>query len=814
MSRRNSQTWFWENVNGFPLLVFVLISALLLGIGNNLQRREREKRDLRLELTADQLARRIEDGVRARLNLIHMLREHWLYDLQHEPEHFFEMCEAYQRKFAGFQAINWITVDGVIEHVTPIKTNRQALGFDVNSHKDAGPIFRMAKQTGTFQMTPPLQLVQGGVGFATYFPVFKDEELKGFINGVFRIKPLISACLRNEAYPELLFSISEGEIPLFSSQAGIPDSVWVVEESLVIGNRTWTLYLAHEAPAEAALLTRPAGILFLLGWLLALGLALMLRLVLVRHAQKHEQERAMSILMENLPGMVYRIRKDPKWTMEFVSHGALELTGFSAEELMDSGSVSYIQRVHPDFRDQLRHAIRQALEDHTAYEVVYQVMTRDAGYRWVWERGRGVPSRRGESLALEGFVCDVSQRIRAEQEVIRHRNQLEELVAERTTELEESNHELLHEIHQRKQAESQLQVLLRDLEAANRDLAEFAYVTSHDLKAPLRGIASLAKWLREDYEQVLGRDGKEYLDDMEARVHRLFSLIEGILAYSQAGSSRQEKEVLSVKSVVEDVIADLEVENGCDISLKGSFPSILYDRTQLYQIFQNLIANAVKHVDGSRGKVDVFCRNVGNDWEFGVKDNGVGIPSQDFERIFHIFQTLEQGDRNEGSTGIGLALVKKIVERNGGRIRVASEMGQGSEFHFTVPKQLVGGITASPRVLIMDRNASFGLAAMRTLQREGYDAGFSTTFDHSWEILSISDRNLDFLVVEAYYLAHNTQEVDRLWEAYPDLKVAVCHTKPEENLGPFPRVLGELHKPLEVNEFKELFDLDQERLKV
>jgi two-component system sensor kinase FixL len=225
-----------------------------------------------------------------------------------------------------------------------------------------------------------------------------------------------------------------------------------------------------------------------------------------------------------------------------------------------------------------------------------------------------------------------------------------------------------------------------ELEAANKELQSFAYVVSHDLKAPLRGISQLANWLVTDYAAAFDEQGKEMVSLLLGRVKRLDNLIEGILQYSRIGRVFGENVSIDLNTLVQEVIDTLAPPAHVHILVADSLPTIIGDRTRIQQVFQNLIENAVKFLDKPEGRVTIGCRDEGTYWTFSVADNGPGIDPKYHEKIFQIFQTLASRDERE-STGIGLAIVKKIVEElYQGKIWVESTQGEGSTFLFTWPK--------------------------------------------------------------------------------------------------------------------------------
>ena len=228
----------------------------------------------------------------------------------------------------------------------------------------------------------------------------------------------------------------------------------------------------------------------------------------------------------------------------------------------------------------------------------------------------------------------------------------------------------------------QLALLASALERTNRELDQFAYVASHDLKAPLRGIANLSQWVEEDLGAIVPDATREHLHLMRGRVHRMEALIDGILEYSRAGRVRGEPEAVDTARLTRESVEFLAVPADVRIEIAPDLPTLVTERLPLQQVLLNLIGNAVKHNRGTQAAVRVDGAPADGRYEFRVTDNGPGIAAAFHERIWGVFQTLEARDKVEG-TGIGLALVKKIVESRGGRVWVDSAEGQGATFGFT-----------------------------------------------------------------------------------------------------------------------------------
>ena len=251
---------------------------------------------------------------------------------------------------------------------------------------------------------------------------------------------------------------------------------------------------------------------------------------------------------------------------------------------------------------------------------------------------------------------------------------------------------MVRDITERKLAEAKNRSLMDEISSANEELTSFAYVVSHDLKAPLRGIGSLADWLSTDYADKFNDEGKEHMRLLIQRVHRMGALIDGILQYSRVGRVKGTAAAVDLNRLLAGVIDLLAPPPGMTVIVASGLPTIVAEPTRIEQVFQNLISNAVKYMDKPEGTVHIGCADAGSEWRFNVTDNGPGIESRHYDKIFQLFQTLAPRDRVEG-TGVGLAIVKKIVEMYRGRIWVESAPGAGTTFWFTLPKAM--NVTAS-----------------------------------------------------------------------------------------------------------------------
>jgi light-regulated signal transduction histidine kinase (bacteriophytochrome) len=297
------------------------------------------------------------------------------------------------------------------------------------------------------------------------------------------------------------------------------------------------------------------------------------------------------------------------------------------------------------------------VRERSLYETDYRVRRNDGKYRYM--SVRGVPVLQEDKSVREwvGTCTDVTEKKAAEAELNKYHLHLEELVRERTA----------------------------DLARSNSDLEQFAYVASHDLQEPLRAVAGFVELLRQSLIDSLDSKAAKYMDFAVDGAKRMQSLVNGLLEYSRVEQKRR-RERTSAKEALNIAIEQLQKaieESGAQIAA-DELPTVQFDPTQLTQLFQNLISNAIKFRSKDAPRIRIHANRNGGVWQFSVSDNGIGIEPEYAERIFLIFQRLHSRDQYPG-TGIGLAICKKIVEHHSGKIWVESTPGAGSTFYFTIP---------------------------------------------------------------------------------------------------------------------------------
>ena len=291
------------------------------------------------------------------------------------------------------------------------------------------------------------------------------------------------------------------------------------------------------------------------------------------------------------------------------------------------------------------------------------------------------------ATAFDDMTGKVKQ---AEGELRKHREHLEELVEElveeRAAELKRTNEELEAEIVERKRGEDRLKNAMADLERSNKELEQFAYVASHDLQEPLRMVSSYTQLLARRYQDQLDQDAHDFITYAVEGAARMQRLINDLLGYSRVGTRGKAFGKTDCQRVLQETLANLQpaIDETDATVTHDPLPTVIADEPQLVQVLQNLVSNGIKFRGQAPPAIHIGAQRENDEWVFSVRDNGIGIDPQYYERIFVIFQTLHSRDQYPG-TGIGLALCKRIVERHGGRIWVESEPGRGSIFYFTIP---------------------------------------------------------------------------------------------------------------------------------
>ncbi len=356
------------------------------------------------------------------------------------------------------------------------------------------------------------------------------------------------------------------------------------------------------------------------------------------------REQLFSTFVNAAPVMMWMLNSDHKAIM--FNETWLNFMGHTLEEELAHEWDSL--KIHPNDNEQVMNQYNEAINQQKRFDQEFRMLRHDGIYRWI--REIGVPHH--ENNSYKGYIG------------------------------------ICLDITQRKTDELKLVDYTKELERSNTELEQFAYIASHDLQEPLRMVSSYTQLLERRYKDKLDEDANEFIGYAVDGANRMQTLIQDLLTYSRVGKTKQILKSVDITQVIKDITLGLKIaieESNVLIGYSASFPKVMADHSQIQQLFQNLILNAIKYrKEGRQCKLNIDCQKIDNMWQFSIKDNGIGIEPEYFERIFVIFKRLHSKEEYSG-TGIGLAVCKRIVEGHGGQIWLESEFGSGSTFYFTMP---------------------------------------------------------------------------------------------------------------------------------
>jgi PAS domain S-box-containing protein len=418
------------------------------------------------------------------------------------------------------------------------------------------------------------------------------------------------------------------------------------------------------------------------------------------HAQLLRVEARYRTLLEQIPAVTFSAALDGGSNELYVSPQIEALLGFSQKEWLANPVLWYMQ-LHPDDRERWQAEFARTVAMGADFRAEYRFLARDGREVWVHGEARLARDQDGRALFIQGIAFDITDIKRAEAVLVQARADLEMKVQERTAAFARANQALQAEIGERQRAEEQLHSLASELQTSNaqltrsnQELDDFAYIASHDLKEPLRGIANYATFLIEDYADKLDDDGRAKLHTLQRLAARLDTLLDSLLEFSRVGRVELAFRETDLNDLVAQVVDSLRItlqQRGIDVRIPQPLPSVQCDRVRMAEVFRNLITNAMKYNDKEQPWIEIGSQS--SDEPDGrslttcyVRDNGIGIAAKHFEGIFRIFRRLHGRDKFGGGTGAGLTIVKKIVERHGGRVWVESVCQEGTTFYFTIPQ--------------------------------------------------------------------------------------------------------------------------------
>jgi len=366
----------------------------------------------------------------------------------------------------------------------------------------------------------------------------------------------------------------------------------------------------------------------------------------------YESQRALETLLSNLPGMAYRRKHDEKWTMEFVSEGCTELTGYQPEEIVNNRRFAFVDLIHFEDKERLSHIEKIALRENRPFKYNYRILDSEGHEKWVWEQGQGVFSDNGELQAVEGFITDVTDQ-RLAVESLNHAKQL--------------------------------------AENANRAKSQFLANMSHELRTPLNAIIGYSEMLKEDAEDLEMIDFIGDLTKIESAGKHLLNIIGDILDISkiESGNIDLQIQTFAVQHLIEETINTIQPmllknNNTLDLQVAKNVGTMHSDQKKIRQILLNLLSNATKFTE--QGKIVLKVQRERGWMVFRISDNGIGIKPEDQKKLFDTFTQVDNSaTRKYGGTGLGLAISYQFSRMIQGNINVHSVFGEGSAFIVRLP---------------------------------------------------------------------------------------------------------------------------------
>jgi PAS domain S-box-containing protein len=371
-----------------------------------------------------------------------------------------------------------------------------------------------------------------------------------------------------------------------------------------------------------------------------------------------EKEERENLILRSLPMAFYNVQFSGGTSRFWVSEQIDCISGFPVSKFVEDQTF-WVSRIHPEFRNQVIKKYGTIYkEGSVAIEYLWQCA--DGSYRWFSNQAVFLRDEQGDPREIIGTWRDISERKKAEEEIHKLNEELEQRVIERTSQLE----------------------------AANRELESFSYSVSHDLRAPLRHVIGFVNLLEKEKRSTLDEEGIEYLDIISQSAKRMGNLIDDLLTFSRMGRFEIKKTEVNTEQLVKEVIGELQEEmEGRDIFWKiGELPEVYGDRSMLSLVFTNLISNALKYTrTRAKTEIELGCMQETDTDVFFVRDNGVGFNMKYVDKLFGVFQRLHREEEFEG-TGIGLANVQRIVHRHGGKSWAEGSVDEGATFYFSLPK--------------------------------------------------------------------------------------------------------------------------------
>ncbi|MGI2065741.1 CHASE domain-containing sensor histidine kinase [Shewanella sp. MF08487] len=549
--------------------------------------------------------------------------------------------------------------------------NQRALGYDMCSEANRRKAIDRAIVTGQPTVSGKVTLVQDSLdntqaGFLMYLALYqgsasteaeRKQHVSGLVYAAFRMEDLMQGIM-GDRFSGLKLAIYENaqasaDSLMFASSKALPQQqdVFYHSHNETIGGQVWRLDISSQSRFISQS-EESQGL-----WLQFIGSAFILALfysVIVMARNRYKESQLTSELIANEKRFRLVIEASPSALLMADKTGCITLVNTHAERLFGYARDELLGRsINMLLPESLRNSHQQHMSHYLVQPIAKNMSMRDDLFGCCKD---------GSRLAIEVGLTPI------------HFSQGISILA------------TINNVSERKRIEIQRAEHTQELERINQELDRFAYIASHDLKSPLRGIEQLTSWLSEDLADNTSEDIHKYLRLIQSRIHRMVLLLDGLLMFSRIGRVDNETVEVNSRQLIEDMFALVAPPKGFELVLQGEFPQFHSMGVLLELVLRNLISNAIKHHDRETGVITVSCESIGEYYWFSVSDDGPGISSSYHDKVFQMFQTLKPRDEVEGS-GLGLSLVKKTLESIGGKIQLQSE-GRGCCFRFSWPKQI------------------------------------------------------------------------------------------------------------------------------
>ncbi|MDL1980184.1 MAG: ATP-binding protein [Deltaproteobacteria bacterium] len=659
-----------------PLIIFLCLSSITVVLWQDHTERDEEIMLRHTETAVEQIHMRLEDFMEERLSSLEVLADRWV---ERRPPDFSytryrQFAETYFKHYPGFQAINWVDPDGFIRWVYPEEQNYAAKDKNLHNHPETAvrESFARAERDRKYVITPCVKLLQGGLGFATYWPLIYDGKMQGYINGVFNISSVIKLRIGENIFDEFRLALYEGDRLIY--QHGFDKELMASNRSvratreIHFSGKTWRLELeplritAKNGLAAYLGLENPTHLMFLFfGLTLSTGLSFLVYSFMHRmqmyqvardqalyevNERKHAEQEIQDLqrynrgLIETSPDPL--VTFDQKGIILDVNEATIKATGGTREELTGTPFADY-------FTDPEKAHKGAMLVFETGEVRDYELVMKGDGSETIVSYNASVyEDQTGQVVGAFAAARNITDQRRLEQE---------------------------------------REVLLKELSDKNEELQTFVYSVSHDLKTPIVTIEGFIGAMREDFGDLISEEQEKYIKYMSDAALKMEALINDLLEFSRIGRMTEKKSKFSFAGLVKEILKTLRPQiqaRGIEVDIQEDLPDIYGGKKRFIQVMENLLTNAVKYIgkENPCPRIDVGAQDRDGQKLFFVRDNGIGIEKRYFDKIFQVFQRLPAAKKHGEGTGVGLAIVKRIIELNGGKIWLTSEPGKGSTFFF------------------------------------------------------------------------------------------------------------------------------------